>query len=84
MRPETKSRHRPSFIPRIADAAVGGRLATFSVGAGRASAEEIAQQVDAIGVVQTRLRLAETNVLFAPCPVQPVVANQVEYKETGK
>ena len=53
---------------RIADAAVGGRLATFSVGAGRASAEEIAQQIDAIGVVQTRLRLAETDVLFAPLP----------------
>ena len=39
---------------RIADAAVGGRLATLSVRAGRTSAEKVAQQVEAIGVVQTR------------------------------
>ena len=71
---------------RIADAAVGGRLATFSVSAGRASAEEIAQQVDEIGVVQTRLRLAETDVLFNLCPVHPV--QQIKFvsisKETGQ
>ena len=40
LRPEPKSWHWPSFMPRIADAAVGGRLATISVSGGRASAEE--------------------------------------------
>ena len=65
-------------MPRIDDAMVGGRLATFSISAGRASAEEIAQQVDAIGVVQTRLQLAEINVLFAPLSGPACPANQIE------
>ena len=70
---------------RIADVAVGGRLVPFSVGAGRTSAEEIAQQVDAIGVAQTRLQLAEINVLFAPLSGPACPAVQIEInKETDQ
>ena len=69
---------------RIADVAVGGRLVPFSVGAGRTSAEEIAQQIDAIGV-QTRLQLAEINVLFAPLSGPACPGNLIEInKETDQ
>ena len=66
-------------MPRIADATVGGRLATFSISAGRASAEEIAQQVDAIGVVQTRpFCTSVRSILFF------FFKNQIEYKEADQ
>lgn len=51
---------------RVADTTIRGRFATFAIRTRRASAEKVAQQIDTIGVVQTRLRLAETNVLLAP------------------
>ena len=79
LKPEPKSQHWPSFMPRIADATVGGRLATFSISAGRASAEEIAQQVDAIGVVQTRpFCTSVRSILFF------FFKNQIEYKEADQ
>ena len=50
---------------RVADAAVGCRFAAFAIRTGRTGTEEVSEQVDAVGVVQARLIVAEAHVDLA-------------------
>ena len=49
----------------VADASVRCSFAAFAVRSGRTGAEEVAQQVDAVGVVQAGLVVAEAHVHLA-------------------